>query len=68
MDEVQVAAELEHIADAHGGVIRPSDIVREAAALASPLHGEFEWDDSKAAYGYRLTRARQLISVVPERG
>jgi hypothetical protein len=29
----------------------------------SELHGQFEWDDSKAAHEYRLHQARRLIAV-----
>jgi hypothetical protein len=45
------------------GFIKPSVIVREAASKKSPLHDEFEWDDSKAGVAYRLSQARRLIRV-----
>lgn len=57
----KVAAELERIRKAHGGILRPADVVREAKAKTSPLHKCFEWDDSKAAARFRLEQARQII-------
>lgn len=61
---VEVSAELQRIAAAHGGLLRASDVVMEAANAASPLHKYFEWDDGAAADLYRLQQARQLIRVV----
>ncbi len=29
-----------------------------------PLHSEFEWDDEKAAEGYRLSQARHIINCL----
>lgn len=44
-----------------------ADIVEAARPKRSPLHGAFEWDDSKAAQEYRLVQAgtlRRSIEVV----
>lgn len=30
----------------------------------APLHSEFEWDDEKAAEGYRLSQARHIINCL----
>ena len=62
----EVSAELRRIAAAHGGLLRASDVVREAADAASPIHSYFEWDDTEAAQLFRLQQARQLIRVVVE--
>jgi len=45
-------------------VILATDLVKEAAAENHPLHGEFEWNNGKAAEKYRLHQARQLIASV----
>lgn len=37
-----------------------SGILEEAMDKNSPLHGLFEWDDTKAAHEYRLMQARQV--------
>lgn len=37
-----------------------SGILEEARDKNSPLHGLFEWDDTKAAHEYRLMQARQV--------
>ncbi len=57
-----VKAELDRLNAAHDG-LRPSDVVAAAAHTKSPLHGEFEWDDSTAGHEYRLMQARKLIRM-----
>ena len=52
------------IAEEHGGILRPADVVDAAAAAAHPLHACFEWDDARAGQDYRLWQARKLIAVV----
>lgn len=52
--------ELQRIHDGNG-ILRPEDVVSAAAHAANPLHGCFEWDDTKAAYLHRLQCARHLI-------
>jgi len=66
MSDPGILAELERIAAAHGGLLRPAEVVRAARDPRSPLHPHFEWDDSAAAQKYRLWQARQLIRVVVE--
>jgi hypothetical protein len=46
------------------GRLTPDDVVADAVNPDSPLHGEFEWDDSEAANRYRIVQARQLIRSV----
>jgi hypothetical protein len=62
----QIVAELRRIAKRHRGLLRPSDVVLAARPLSSPLHSQFEWDDTVAAQRYRIWQARQLISVSVE--
>lgn len=57
-----VAQELDRIASQdRDGLIRPEVVVEEASSNKSPLHAHFTWDDSVAAYDYRLHQARNLI-------
>lgn len=58
----EVKAELARLSAKHGG-LRPSKVVEAARPETSPLHSEFEWDDSKAGREYRLEQARRLIRV-----
>lgn len=60
-DEVQ--QELQRIAQRNGGVLQPKAVVEAARDTASPLHDQFQWDDSEAAEQYRLWQARRLIRV-----
>jgi len=66
MQNPEIIAELRRIAEANGGQLRPSDIVKAARAASSPLHSQFEWDDSEAAEQYRIWQARQLLRVTVE--
>lgn len=59
-----IEAALAAIAVKHGGVLKPDDVVAEAADMNSPLHDEFEWDADKAAAAYRIDQARTLIRSV----
>lgn len=54
--------ELERIRVAHGGGLRPADVVDEARDPAAPLHPAFTWDDGVAAEEWRRTEARRMIS------
>ena len=55
--------EMEAIAVRHNGLLRPADIVAFAKNKHTALHKKFTWDDSEAAYQYRLWQARELIAV-----
>lgn len=46
------------------GDLYPKDVVEAARDPQSPLHGEFEWDDTKAAQKYRLHQARYMIRAI----
>lgn len=43
------------------GIVTTSAVLAAAKNKRSPLHGEFEWDDSKAGHKYREIQARTLI-------
>jgi hypothetical protein len=55
---------LEAIAAKHDGILRPEDVVMEAASPDHPLHDQFEWSDQNAAHSYRVDQARTLIRSV----
>lgn len=46
------------------GTLTPDAVLKDAKSVKSPLHDEFEWDDSVAAQSYRVTQARDLIARV----
>lgn len=58
-----IVAELQRIASENGGILQPVSVVDAARAPESPLHSQFQWDDSVAAHQHRLFQARQLIRV-----
>jgi hypothetical protein len=59
-----IAEELANIQQAHGGMLRPVDVVAFAKQnKRSALHGQFEWDDTKAAEQFRLVQARYIIRL-----
>lgn len=45
------------------GRINPERVVEAARDESSPLHEQFEWDDSEAAQRYRILQARELLRV-----
>lgn len=58
-----VSEELQVIQSNHGGLLNPVDVVEYARDESTALHSRFEWEDSKAAEGYRLWQARQIIRL-----
>lgn len=60
----EVASRLRALAERGDGTITPEAVIDDARSPDSPLHGEFEWDDSAAAHAYRLDQARHLIRSV----
>lgn len=63
MERNLVKEELERIRIKSGGVLNPVDVVKAARSPRSPLHSQFEWDDSVASEKYRLIQAGRLIRV-----
>lgn len=59
----RIIAELSRIAEKNGGLLRPEDVVEEASDPRSPLHDQFDWDDTEAAQKWRLHQARNLIRI-----
>lgn len=56
--------ELEAIANKHGSMLSPGDVVAFARDSQTALHHRFEWNDGEAAEKYRIWQARQLIAEV----
>lgn len=59
-----VRAQAIHALEDRNGRIAPEAVVRAARNPGHPLHGEFEWNDGRAAERYRLDQARTLIASV----
>lgn len=59
-----IRQELEALAEANNGILRPEAVVEFAKDPNTTLHGRFEWDDTEAARQYRIWQARQIIKVV----
>jgi hypothetical protein len=47
-----------------GGQLHPQDVVADARDPKSALHQHFEWNDAKAAEGFRMDQARALIRSI----
>lgn len=58
-----IEEELEEIAQAHGGVLYPADVVEYAKDENTALHSQFDWDDETASHKYRLWQARYIIHM-----
>jgi hypothetical protein len=59
----EIVTELRRL-EKSNGVLIPDELVEEARNPASPLHGEFEWNDTAAAHRFRVLQARTLIKSV----
>lgn len=59
-----IGAVFSEIARKNNNHLHAHTVVNEARDPASPLHKHFEWDNSKAAEGFRLQQARALIRTV----
>ena len=46
------------------GELTPDEVLAAAEPEDSPIHDEFEWDDSRAGHSHRLAQARSLITRV----
>ncbi len=58
------AKEIDQLTKDNGGLLKPEVVVQFARNSKTALHSAFEWSDSKAAEGYRLWQARQVIVSV----
>lgn len=58
----QINAQLHRLAELHDGRLVPDMVIEDARDPSSPLHGEFEWDDARAAHAHRVSTALKLIN------
>ena len=58
--------ELKAIAEKHGGILKPDDVVKFAENPKTALHAAFDWDDTEAAHKWRIEQARGIIQVCVE--
>ena len=61
--KVTVEDELDTIANDHGGVVKPIDVLEYAKDPDTALHKRFTWDDGDAAERYRLWQAREILHI-----
>jgi hypothetical protein len=59
-----IQAELQQIAADNNGFLRPEAVVEYAKNPETALHHKFTWDDTEAAYNWRLVQARMVIRNV----
>ncbi len=59
-----ILRELNRIAKKSKGLLIPEKVVEEARSEASPLHDQFNWDDTEAARQYRIYQAKNLIRTI----
>jgi len=66
LDYGLVRQELELVRElSRDGLLRPGNVVAWARQhVNSVIHGQLEWDDTKAGEAYRIDQARQLIRVI----
>lgn len=57
-----IGAAIEKIAP--DGFVTEEVFLDSAKDMDSPIHKYFEWDDAKAAYGFRVAQARSLIRSI----
>jgi hypothetical protein len=64
MQEELVRDALIKIAEDNHGYLKPEKIVAAAEDPNSPLHDQFQWDDTEAARHYRNIQAGVLIRMI----
>lgn len=64
IDPTVAIEELERIRLSNGRMAKPQEVVDVARDPDSPLHVQFEWDDSVAAEEFRLGQARTMMRSI----
>lgn len=62
--EAQVVGEYLADLEQQYGELNSKILVEEAEDAGSPVHGEFEWNDAKAAVAYRDSQAQYILRAV----
>jgi hypothetical protein len=63
-DPQVIGEHVEALRTVHGGFLSAEDVVADAGARGSPMHGEFEWNDARAGHQHRLTQVRDLLRSI----
>lgn len=61
VDPNQAGEFLENLSDRYGSFLKTVHVVDAARPEDSPIHHGFEWDDSRAAEGFRQVQAREML-------
>jgi DNA-binding transcriptional MerR regulator len=61
---LKIKAELKQIAEKNNGRLLPEDVVNFAKNKKTALHGQFVWNNDKAAEKYRLYQASHIIRSI----
>ena len=64
MDATSVGLEVERLLVENEQKLGAPQVVEAARDPLSPIHGAFEWDDTKAAEEHRLHQARKLLQSI----
>ncbi|MEE8240129.1 MAG: hypothetical protein V3R16_02575 [Nitrospirales bacterium] len=64
IDPTLAIEELERIRLTNGSMAKPQQVVNVARAEDSPLHDQFEWNDTLAAEQHRLHQARTMLRSI----
>jgi len=64
IDVQKAGQELDRLKGHNSGDLTPEAVIEAAKDGKNPLHGAFEWDDSKAAHQHRLQTAGLLIKSI----
>ncbi len=60
----EIVSALQAVAAANDGILLAESVVEAARPARSPLHDQFDWEDTIAGQKWRVHQARQLINVV----
>lgn len=63
VDAQTAGEELERIYK-RDGIITPEKVLEDNTEMGTPLHDCFEWDDTTAAYKYRVKQAKEIIQTI----
>lgn len=63
VDAQTAGEELERIYK-RDGIITPEKVLEDNTETGTPLHDCFEWDDTAAAYKYRVKQAKEIIQTI----
>jgi len=62
-DAIRYGQRISHL-EKRMGHVTPKMLVEDGKSRSSPLHAYFEWNDSVAAYSYRIEQAQYLLRSI----